>query len=253
MATFLKPLGLPASITMPCEDAMLILKYAHLSSSSLLKSFERSRKERGNPRGTTTDEEQDLLRAMLVMAGAGLDAMAKQLIADSLPVLVIHDVKVRGGLEKFIERRISSSTEGIDMASGARFLARALSDRSPQSQLVEDYIVELTGGSLQAVEGLHRVCQALGLSSAEAHIDKTKMAQVFKVRNRIIHEFDMDVTGNRRKRIQRRQADMISHVEALFHIAEEILKEINTKLEQTEAPEAPALTRKANRSILRRG
>jgi hypothetical protein len=39
-------------------------------------------------RGMSTDEEQDLLRAMLVTAAPGLDAMTKQLIRDALPKVV---------------------------------------------------------------------------------------------------------------------------------------------------------------------
>ena len=67
-----------------CQGAALILKHTHDSASALLKAFNLAREGRGRPRGMTTDEEQDLLRAMVVMAAAGLDAMAKQLIRDGL-------------------------------------------------------------------------------------------------------------------------------------------------------------------------
>jgi hypothetical protein len=40
-----------------------------------------------------TDNEQDLLRAMLVMAAAGLDSMVKQLIA--MPCRVLYVVTIR--------------------------------------------------------------------------------------------------------------------------------------------------------------
>lgn len=63
----------------------LILKYSHESADSFLEAFEVVRKERGASRGATTDEEQDLLRMMIVIAAAGLDSLLKQLIRDCLP------------------------------------------------------------------------------------------------------------------------------------------------------------------------
>lgn len=56
-----------------CQNAFSILCSAHLASSSFLDIFE---KTRGQKKGTSTDEEQDLLRAMLAFASAGLDAMS---------------------------------------------------------------------------------------------------------------------------------------------------------------------------------
>jgi len=61
----------------------------------------------------TTDEEQDLLRAMLVMAAAGLDSMTKQLIRDALPQVVHRTGAAREGLEKFLARQLTGDVELI--------------------------------------------------------------------------------------------------------------------------------------------
>jgi hypothetical protein len=77
----------------------------------------------------TTDEEQDLLRAMLVMAAAGLDSMLKQLIRDCMPSLVKANPQVREGLEKFVARSIRGEADAPEPLAGARFLGRVLAAR----------------------------------------------------------------------------------------------------------------------------
>src|SRR5712691_1458226 len=60
-----------------CKSAGRILETAHDSAGALLKAFDLARTQRGRSAGMSTDQEQDLLRAMLVMAAAGLDGMVK--------------------------------------------------------------------------------------------------------------------------------------------------------------------------------
>ena len=90
--------GLTEPKAAPCGKAAIILKVSHESADALLKAFELAQTGRGAPRGMTTDEEQDLLRAMLVMAAAGLDSMLKRLIRDCMPSLVKANPQVREGL-----------------------------------------------------------------------------------------------------------------------------------------------------------
>jgi hypothetical protein len=63
-----------------------INRYAHASAGSLLAGYNSLGKERG--RGAPSDEQQDLLRAMLLLAGAGLDACTQQVVRDALPEVV---------------------------------------------------------------------------------------------------------------------------------------------------------------------
>jgi hypothetical protein len=60
-----------------CDKAYSIFTTAHSTAASFLTAFNKSRQTKGG-KGTTTDEEQDLLRAMLIFASAGLDALIKQ-------------------------------------------------------------------------------------------------------------------------------------------------------------------------------
>lgn len=58
--------------------ASAIYQYTHISASSIIDAFCDAKAKRGNPRGVLTDQEQDLLRAALVMSCAGLDAIHKR-------------------------------------------------------------------------------------------------------------------------------------------------------------------------------
>jgi hypothetical protein len=178
----------------------------------------------------TTDEEQDLLRAMLVMAAAGLDSMVKQLIRDSLPALVAMHPDVRDGLEKFIAKQVRGEGESSAVPSGKDFLARILAAQSHQAQVVEEYINELTKGSLQSPSELYRIAAALGLPKQVLGVNHEPLKIIFDIRNQIVHELDINLEAERRIRNVRRSGDMISHTDALVRVAENIRDAVEKKL-----------------------
>lgn len=223
----LKRLDLPDVLDRFCYKAGLILTCALKSAQSMLDAFETEREERGRPRGMTTDDEQDLLRAMLVMAAAGLDAMTKQLIRDTLPALARQDSNVRKGLEEFIVRQFRGENEG---GGAGKFLARVLSAASSQQQVIEEYILSLTGSSLQSVDELLRAANALGFSPKMLDVDPQKLREVFTIRNKIIHELDMDLEAEKRVRNLRGRQDMMRHTEALFRLGRNLCCAVSDKL-----------------------
>ena len=109
-----------------CQDTHVILCNAHDAVRSFLDTFEAVRKTR-NAKGMPTDEEQDLLRAMVLFAGAGLDSMVKQLIRDALPTIIECDEGATLQFKDYIEKRLRD-LEG----SSRRFLADILGDRNPR-------------------------------------------------------------------------------------------------------------------------
>ena len=75
--------------------AQAYLSLAHDSAKEALNAMQSLRAERRAagglaPQGRTSDQDQDLLRAMLVFACAGVDAAMKTLIEDALPRLAEH-------------------------------------------------------------------------------------------------------------------------------------------------------------------
>lgn len=223
----LAPLQNFSSLPVECKNARLILSCAFDSASALFKAYQLLIRRRSPKQGgMTTDEEQDLLRAMLVMAGAGVDGMAKELIRKTLFVLVKKEPEVLNGLKKFIETQLRGKNEQISAA----FMAKILVAQDHLAQVTEEYVRDLTGGSLQSAEEILSTANALGVVNFQSKIDVRKLKQVFEVRNKIIHELDMNLGGTRRKRILRSQKGMTGLVEFLFHTASTLLTEVGTKL-----------------------
>ena len=220
------------SETVEClADAELILEHAESSLKAFRNAFDTLKRQRGAKRGMTTDEEQDVLRAAVVFAAAGLDAVAKQLIRDALPGLLEKDPKVQAGLETFVARRIRGDDDGEGYV-GAKFLARLLTAQSQRGQVIEEYIRELTGSSLQSPDELLRTAAALGVDPAAAGIERKALKPIFDVRNKIIHELDIDLAGARRKRNIRGQDVMLGHAGTLLVVARQLVASVETRLSQ---------------------
>lgn len=210
--------------------ARAILQYAHDSAEALLAAFESVRIARNAGRGRSTDEEQDLLRAMLVMSAAGLDSSLKQLIRDCLPALARAHESVAGELEKYVTRQLRSDPDESDGGASAVFLAKLLVAESLREALLERYIVSLTGSSLQSAEEFTKACKALGVDAAAAGVRVADLRPVFTVRNRIIHELDIDFDTGIRNRFPRAREKMIDYSNRLLAVGEEIINGVEGNL-----------------------
>jgi hypothetical protein len=208
----------------------LIFQYTHNSASSLVAAFDDAKAKRGNPRGVLTDQEQDILRAALVMCCAGLDAALKRSIRDCLANLLDNNALVRDGFEKFIRKRISGEGDVLELPGRAKFLALVLADRAPRSRLIEEYIKELTGDSLQSAEEVLRAMAALGFDRKEIDIEVVRLKDIFGIRNRIIHELDIDLDAPKRKRRVRGQTDLLDNSDFVLSVAKKILEGLDRKL-----------------------
>lgn len=240
----IEALNVPQETHEACQKARTILECAHKCSSSLFKAYQLVKIKRGAERGMTTDEEQDLLRAMLVMAAAGLDGMLKQLIRDTVPLLVGIDDNVRANLEKYVTRQIKAESDDVDLQRGATFLGRILSAASQQSQVIQEWTAHLTGGSLQSPAELQSIAGAFAVPPKEIPLNIQRLKEIFRVRNNIIHELDMDLSGKRRKRTVRKQPDMLEHTNELLLVGLGFIVQVSRKL----AGDKPAETTVASDS-----
>jgi hypothetical protein len=214
-----------------CLSAHLVLLYTHDSAESLLDAFQTVRRDR-KARGTPTDEEQDLLRAMLVFASAGLDAVAKQLIRDCLLLLVDRSDRVRDEFQKYVARRIRGRREDPESPSviDARFIAGAMLARDATAHLVEVLAAELTSGSLQSIEELKKV--AVYLAADPGRLDKKRTAfdAAFHARNQITHEMDVDFGQINRNRFSRKKEDMVVYTNTLLDASADLLSAVDACL-----------------------
>jgi hypothetical protein len=190
------------------KNASKIVGYAHDTATSLLDGFTVLRTSQGM--GTTTDEQQDLLRAMLLFACAGLDSAVKQIIEDAMPRLALQQEKAKAELQKFAARRLR---RGEDPDGGtaldATFLSQVLVG-NPHENLIESFKDELTARSMQSVEQMNRVAAALGIADGEnvtAAIGE--LGGTFRIRNEIAHRMDINFATRNRNRNGRKRDDMV--------------------------------------------
>ena len=164
---------------------------------------------------------------MLVFAGAGLDSSVKQAAEDCLPVLALHLGETREELEKFSARRL----RGLGEAESAnRLLVKLLMQPSAEDAFIKEFVEDLTSGSLQSTNELHKMCEIFGIASPDMAKQIQALAPVFKARNMIIHEMDMDFSATNRNRRSRRREPMVAWTNNLLEAAERIVDDVDTRI-----------------------
>jgi len=207
-------------IVPPCLGAQAILGKAYDACESFHIVFRTLREGAGA--GTTTDEQQDTLRAMLVFACAGLDSAIKQLVRDALQSVIDMDDGAQTNLTKSIQRRLA------DLEKSKELLAAVLTAPNPRRALMQRQMDDLLADSLQSREQLSKVAAAFNITTTDIP-GFASLQQAFQARNQIVHEMDIDFNGNRGRR-QRKQADMESQTAIVLGVATSFLKKVDEKL-----------------------
>jgi hypothetical protein len=154
--------------------------------------------ETGDIRGRLTANEEDLLRAAVVFTGAGLDATLKRLIRDALPGLLVANQQAHDKFEGFVAEHL-----GTGEITDTKMVAKYLTSANPREKLIEAYIYELTGSSLQSAEEVGRVAGALGINDEGLRKEIVGLKPLFVARNEISHELDLqslEKPGDRTRR-----------------------------------------------------
>lgn len=209
-----------------CERAFLVLCNAHDASSSFLDIFNLTRRTR-NARGTPTDEEQDLLRAMLAFASAGLDSMIKQLIKDALPAVIKNHEGAAESFRGFVEKRLARGDE-----PDHKFLADVLCDAKPRTRLIRALTDELVSGSLQSTDAVLRTGSFFDIPSSRICSDPRALTNAFRARNQMIHEMDVDFAQPNRNRRPRRRQAMVDDTNLIFLVARNFLNQVSIRTER---------------------
>lgn len=210
--------------SLECSSAYTILCNAHDTASSFLDTFEAVRTARG-ARGAPTDEEQDLLRACLVFAGAGLDSMAKQLVRDALPSVVDRHDGAHAMLKQHVERHVLREVTDESLS----VLADVLVDPHPRTRLIARMVRDLTSGSLQSSEEVMRVGSYFDVPSPDLVTDPRALQKIFNARNEIVHEMDVDFGQVNRNRRSRTRAKMTAYTNEVFGVANRFLAEVDKR------------------------
>jgi hypothetical protein len=206
------------------RGAHMIIVNSHRAVLSFLGQFQQSRKGAG---GGTTDAQQDLLRAMLLFASAGLDSALKQIVRDCLADIISRDSKAATEFAKFAKRVVFRE----DAVHPAMLIAALLED-NPRDFLRRRVVAGITAESLQSVEQVNKVGAILNIleGSLWGKRGMKKYRDIFNARNQIAHEMDADIDHPRRNRRQRKQDEMFDWTLAVLELANNFLSEVDGKL-----------------------
>jgi hypothetical protein len=225
----LEPSGV--DLDSPVHRAQRYLASAYDSVASLIETtYPALRARREGSRGRLTHAEQDLFRAAVVFAGAGVDAVLKEALRSCVPIQVARSPHAQEKYVDFVMRHIQSG-QTLD----TRRLALLLVHGSPGEALMAAYVESLTGSSLQSQEQVLASLAALGLhEDRDLFKDARTLNPLFRTRNQIAHEMDMTPTAlrgrGRRARHERTQSAYIDMCHQGLNYCQRVLNRLHAEL-----------------------
>jgi hypothetical protein len=207
----------------PAKRGHAVLVSARTTAASLMTLHDSGDFEEGS------EVQQDLLRATLLLAAAGIDSMVKQLVHDALPSVIASKEGARARLEDFVDRRLRREDQ-----SGMKLIAAALASNSSRASVVDALSRELRSSSLQSVEELSKAVAFFDIPTTDVIEDVPRLAEVFQARNQIAHEMDVDFLQEAGHRIPRDRDLVVGYVNLIFSTARAILTEVDTRLTPAE-------------------
>jgi len=199
----------------PLHRSQRYLASAYDSVVSLIEeTYPALRAQRTGSRGRLTHAEQDIFRAAVVFAGAGVDTVFKEAMRGCIAIQIERS---DGAREKYLDFVTRSIQDGPGV--GARQIAALLIHSDPGQALKDAYVERLTGSSLQSVTQMTNAMSSLGLQDEPALFKEARsLSDLFRVRNQIAHELDMTPAsaGGRGARA-RRERSVTSYV-SMCHV-----------------------------------
>lgn len=209
------------------EDALKIFEATQESARSLFLIYD---KEKGNKRGSATDQQQDILRAVLLLVCAGFDSFLKQLVEDTLEIVKNKNRKSRD----FFTREASGLIKLKDSKEiSADVIANALMSGDPQLYFFQRIQRKLSEHSLQSYKELQNILEAFGLNRDQFADKKVEIHKMFSVRNLMAHDFDYDFSKRAvgvKNRIQRKKEEIEGYTNLSITIMQMLLDLVNQSL-----------------------
>jgi hypothetical protein len=218
--------SLPSAERKELKNALVVFRQAEQAADKFFAVFQQFRQ---GSKGTSSHGEQDLLRAMLVFACSGLDAVVKQLVRDALPSVIDKDEGARLQFQKFIERKLKKGGDEKDRQLDTGLIASVMAGRDPKKQLYDLLRADLTADSLQSKDQLLKVASYFAIQKDEVIKADDATKEAFAARNQIIHEMDVHLDGQKKRR-QRATDKMVSYSETILAIAVDFLIAVEGKL-----------------------
>jgi hypothetical protein len=165
---------------------------------------------------------------MLVLALAGLDSTMKQLVRDAVPKLVGRNAATDQALDDFAVRRLGE----LDRERDKKYLVRLLRAPAAEDLLIIDLVDDLTSDSMQSVDQLLAVCSVLGVHDREMVESVRSLRDAFDIRNRVIHEMDINFAATNRNRTSRTRASMVRETNRVLEVTRTIVEAVDELLSE---------------------
>ncbi len=174
------------------------------------------------------EKNQDLLRAIILFSSSGVDAIVKKLINDTIDKIINNDEGAAKQFKDFVDKKIQENKNGIN----SKLLSELFTCDNPKEQLISVLKRDLTANSLQSAEELFKVASYFNIPTAEFSIRADTLKEIFKVRNQISHEMDVELNSENFKRNKRTKPEAEKISKDLLELAEEFISLIETKIDQ---------------------
>jgi hypothetical protein len=212
-------------------DAFDVLDAAVRATEAFFTTFDLILQQKG-PTGASTETDQDLLRAALAFACAGLDATIKQLVKDALPSVLKRDEGAMEEFASFLDWRLRKPGPSGDFQFDTKFIAEILVKDAPHPRVVvEQRLIEhLTRNSLQSKDELLRVAAYFAIRPQDLVDNVKRLSEIFFIRNQIIHEMDVDLTQKSRSQRPRDRGVMVACARDILTAACRFYQAVEAKL-----------------------
>ena len=204
------------------SKAYLVLQHARWTAQSFLNTFDERLNARGP--GAPSDQDYDLMRAMLVFACAGLDSMIKHLIRDALPAVIDRVDEAKREFRDFVRKELEGDKR-------SELLSDALSSGDPKMKLVKELVAKLTSQSLQSKQQILSAASHFGLLATQLMPKPAVYDEVFRARNQIAHEMDINFNQPRRNRTPRNKTATVAQARNVLDFAARLLDAVDQKLQ----------------------
>ena len=174
------------------------------------------------------EKNQDLLRAIILFSSSGVDAIVKRLINDTIDKIINNDEGATKQFKDFVDKKIQENKNGIN----SKLLSELFTCDNPKEQLISVLKRDLTANSLQSAEELFKVASYFNIPTAAFSIRADTLKEIFKVRNQISHEMDVELNSENFKRNKRTKKEAENISKELLKLAEEFISLIEEKIDQ---------------------
>jgi len=206
------------------KSSIVILNKTHQIITRFLRVYSDIGRRRTTQRNQT-EEQTDILRAMLIFSASGLDSAVKQLINDALETIVKNNEGAQLQMKSFLRRALKD-----DDSININVLADLFSTPSPWDKGLKMLKHELTSNSLQSTEQLLMVGSYFDIKSTDITNDVQLLKKAFDARNEIIHEMDIvNITSIRRRRGRPMQT-MCEYTNLMLKTADNFIVSTESKL-----------------------